>query len=107
VQRQDQENKTELYIHTCAVLHPGILMMLNLMDYQDRFIALFTETFTSIIPEVKEKEIFPSEQFLLTLANLLDVGVCLDTMKNVKGSMTNDLSMYKRHILLISGHKVF
>lgn len=81
-------------------------MMLNLMDYRDRFITLFTETFTSLIPDFKEKDIFPSEQFLLTLAFLLDVSISLDTMKNVKGSMTNDLSMYKRYIILKSEQKV-
>lgn len=95
-QTQEQANKDQLYYQTCEVLRPEIYRMINLMDFRDKLVSAFSDGFTAIIPDIKERELFPSEQFLLGLADLLDLAVNLDIMKNFKGSMTNDLSMYKR-----------
>jgi hypothetical protein len=96
VQSQDQENKQMVYERTCEVLKPEIYRMISLMEFRDQLVAAFSESLTGIIPDIKDREVFPSETFLLTLSRLLDLTVSLDTMKNFKGSMTNDLSMYKR-----------
>ena len=72
--------------------------MTKFMEFRDKLVAVFTEALSGIIPEIRDKDYFPSEEFLLTLANLLDLTVSLDIMKNFKGSMSNDLSMYKRLI---------
>jgi hypothetical protein len=77
------------------------------MTYRDELRTTFTETLTGVIPEIKEKDIFPSEPFLYSLAKVLDIAFSLDTMKNFKGSMTNDLSAYKRYALLIIEPRVF
>ncbi len=74
--------------------------MITLMDFRDKLVSAFSESLTAIIPDMKDRELFPSEAFLLALAELFDLTVSLDTMKNFKGSMTNDLSMYKRYNLL-------
>lgn len=74
--------------------------MKALMDFRDKLVAAFSEVMAGIIPDIKDRELFPSETFLLTLANLLDLTISIDNMKNFKGSMTNDLSMYKRFALL-------
>lgn len=66
------------------------------MQFRDKLIAAFSESLTGLIPDVKDRDFFPSEAFLITLANLLDLTVSIDVMKNFKGSMSNDLSMYKR-----------
>jgi cytoplasmic FMR1 interacting protein len=102
VQSQHQENKHLVYERTCEVLKPEIYRMVGLMDFRDKLVSAFSESFTGIIADVKDKEVFPSETFLLTLAQLLDLTVSLDTMKNFKGSMANDLSMYKRSKSMIT-----
>lgn len=96
VQSQTQENKQLLYETTCEVLRPGIYKMIHLMSFQDELNACFIEVMAGIIPDVKDRDLFPSDTYLLALANLLDLIISLDTMKNFKGSMSNDLSMYKR-----------
>jgi cytoplasmic FMR1 interacting protein len=96
VQSQEQANKIILYQQTCEVLRPGIYRMIELMSFRDRLVAAFTEAITGIIPDIKDRAMFPSETFLLNLAQFLDLIVSLDAMKNFKGTMTNDLSMYKR-----------
>ncbi|KAI8901764.1 cytoplasmic fragile-X interacting family-domain-containing protein [Globomyces pollinis-pini] len=105
VQSQDQSNKEELYLKTCEILSPEINRMTELMSFCSRLISGFFEALTAIIPHIKDKDVFPSETFLLTLANILDLAICLDTMKNFKGSMSNDLSMYKRaKSMLVKDH---
>jgi CYRIA/CYRIB Rac1 binding domain len=101
VQSQEQTNKGEIYHGTCEVLRPEIMRMKALMDFRDTLVAGFSEVMAGIIPEIKDRELFPSETFLLTLANLLDLTISIDNMKNFKGSMTNDLSMYKRFVFLL------
>lgn len=100
VQSQSQENKLLIYEKTCETLRPGIYRMLGLMTFHDKLNACFTDVMTGIIPDIKDRELFPSETLLLTLADLLDLTISLDTMKNFKGSMSNDLSMYKRFVIL-------
>jgi cytoplasmic FMR1 interacting protein len=102
VQSQDQQNKLLVYERTCEVLKPEIYRMVSLMDFRDKLVAAFSDSFTGIITDVKDKEVFASETFLLTLAQLLDLTVSLDTMKNFKGTMANDLSMYKRSKSMIT-----
>ncbi|KAJ3000421.1 Cytoplasmic FMR1-interacting protein 2 [Globomyces sp. JEL0801] len=105
VQSQDQSNKEELYLKTCEILSPEINRMTELMSFCSRLISGFFEALTAIIPHIKDKDVFPSETFLLTLANILDLAISLDTMKNFKGSMSNDLSMYKRaKSMLVKDH---
>ena len=85
-----------LYRRTYEVLRPEIARMSQLMIFRDKLIAAFTESLTSIIPDIKERDIFPTETFLLTFAEILDLVISIDTMKNMKGYMNNDLSIYKR-----------
>ncbi|KAH9268339.1 hypothetical protein BASA84_000253 [Batrachochytrium salamandrivorans] len=96
VQAHDQGSKEHLYRRTYEILRPEIGRMIQLMTFRDKFIAVFTDTLASIIPDIRDREFFPSEAYLLMIANVLDLVVSLDSMKNMKGSMNNDLSMYKR-----------
>lgn len=75
--------------------------MFNLMAFRDRWVATLTETLNGVISELKAGEIYCSNEFLVQLARYLDLAVSIDTMKNFKGSMNNDLSMYKRYWRLI------
>ncbi|KAI8914667.1 cytoplasmic fragile-X interacting family-domain-containing protein [Gorgonomyces haynaldii] len=98
VQSQDQTNKEQLYRISFQILRPEIGRMFQLMHFRDKFIQTLTETMTGVIADVRDREIFPSETFLLTLAHCFDLTVSIDAMKNFKGAMNNDLSMYKRAI---------
>ncbi len=89
-------NKDILNRRIFEILRPEIGRMLQLMVLRDKLVALFQECLTAIIPDIKDRDLFPSEEFLLTFAQYLDLFVSLDIMKNMKGSMNNDLSMYKR-----------
>ncbi|KAL5032354.1 hypothetical protein BDV3_000939 [Batrachochytrium dendrobatidis] len=98
VQAHNQDSKEYLYRCTYEILRPEIGRMIQLMSFRDKFIIVFTEALASIIPDIRDREFFPSEAYLLMVAHVLDMVVSLDSMKNMKGSMNNDLSMYKRAI---------
>ncbi len=94
--QKDQTDKEDLYRTSWQILRPEVSKMFALMAFRDKLIATFNESMTIIIGEQRAGEIFPSEDFLTTLAKYLDLAVSIDVMKNFKGSMNNDLSMYKR-----------
>jgi cytoplasmic FMR1 interacting protein len=73
-------------------------VMFSLMSFRDKLVATFTESMNGVISELKDKDLFPSDDFLCCLAEFLDIVVAIDAMKNFKGSMNNDLSTYKRAI---------
>lgn len=94
--QKDQPDKEDHYRSICQILRPEISKMLGLMAFRDRLIALFSDVLNGIIVDTRLGDIFPSENFLVTLANYVDLIVSIDVMKNFKGSMNNDLSTYKR-----------
>ncbi|KAJ3036755.1 Cytoplasmic FMR1-interacting protein 2 [Rhizophlyctis rosea] len=94
--QQDQTNKGEMYIRMYTVLRPLVARMRSFMEFRDRAVARVVDVLTSLIPEIRDKDYFPTAQFLEALARVLDMFVMLDTIKNTKGSMNNDFSMYKR-----------
>nr|KAJ3422345.1 Cytoplasmic FMR1-interacting protein 2 [Polyrhizophydium stewartii] len=96
VQAHNQEHKDYIYRRTSEILRLEIGRMTQLMAFRDKFVAVFTEALAGIIPDIRERDFFPSEAYLLTIAQMLDMVVSIDNMKNMKGSMNNDLSMYKR-----------
>ncbi|RKO90366.1 hypothetical protein BDK51DRAFT_40698 [Blyttiomyces helicus] len=96
VQSQQQENRTEMYQKTHQVLRPEIEKMRAFMEFRDRAVTVTTEVLAGLIPDVRDRDFFPSGRFLECLARVLDMFVVMDAVKNIKGSMNNDFSMYKR-----------
>ncbi|KAJ3017098.1 Cytoplasmic FMR1-interacting protein 2, partial [Thoreauomyces humboldtii] len=98
VQSNEQANRLELYEKTFAVLQPEVNKMRKFMAFRDAATAGVSDVFASMVPEIRDKEFFASTPFLETCAKLLDMFVVMDAMKNVKGSMNNDFSMYRRAV---------
>jgi cytoplasmic FMR1 interacting protein len=73
--------------------------MQDFMAFKDAAIQLVLDSLLTVSSEIaKDKEgIFPSSDFWKALASILDLFVILDSMKNIKGSMNNDFSMFKRY----------
>ncbi|KAJ3384847.1 Cytoplasmic FMR1-interacting protein 2 [Lobulomyces angularis] len=94
---QNNESKEELALQIFEVMKPEISKMKDFMIFRDHAVQCISDVLTSIIPDIKEKDVFSSTEFLLTLATVLDLFVVLDAMKNIKGSMNNDLSIYRRN----------
>ncbi|KAJ3281602.1 Cytoplasmic FMR1-interacting protein 2, partial [Borealophlyctis nickersoniae] len=96
VQSQDQPNRTEIYSATYTVLSPLVNQMHSFMVFRDTAVATVTDVLTSLIPEIRDRDFFPSAAFLEAFARCLDMFVVFDGIKNGKGSMNNDFSMFKR-----------
>ncbi|TPX53931.1 hypothetical protein PhCBS80983_g06110 [Powellomyces hirtus] len=98
VQSNDQSNRLEMYGTTFDVLKPEVEKMKKFMIFRDAATTGVTDVFAGMVPEMRDKEFFPSTPFLETCAKLLDMFVSMDAMKNIKGSMNNDFSMYRRAV---------
>ncbi|KAI9208741.1 cytoplasmic fragile-X interacting family-domain-containing protein [Polychytrium aggregatum] len=98
VQAMKPDCSAEYYKRVHEILQPEIQKMLQFMNFRDSANKIVTEVFSVIITEVASNpsDVFCSDNFLLNLAAILDLYVVLDAMKNIKGSMNNDLSQYKR-----------
>jgi len=93
---EDPGRKQEMYRRTFEVLKPEIDKMKDFMFFRDQAVQLVCDTIASVVPEYKDSGVFPSTEFLVAVAQVLDMFVVMDSMKNLKGSMNNDFSMYKR-----------
>lgn len=98
VQSNDQANRLEIYEKTIEVLQPEVDKMKKFMAFRDAAIAGVTSMFGELVPEMRDRDFFPSVDYLETCAKLLDMFVVMDAMKNIKGSMNNDFSMYRRYV---------
>ncbi|KAJ3145710.1 Cytoplasmic FMR1-interacting protein 2 [Geranomyces variabilis] len=98
VQSNEQANRLEMYNQTFDVLQPEVNKMRKFMAFRDAATAGVTDVFANMVPEIRDKEFFPSGPFLSTCARMLDMFVSMDAMKNIKGSMNNDFSMYRRAV---------
>ncbi|KAI3646786.1 hypothetical protein MP228_009714 [Amoeboaphelidium protococcarum] len=123
-QNQEQANRTDMYKAAYDVLKPEIRKMKDLSTYCDECVNLITTTVRSMAPEfyvVKDsvvqmaasgssasaiqkivaegrefKEAAPSSDFMTAMAQMLDLVMVIDLLKNSKASLNNDFSIYKR-----------
>ncbi|KAJ3182845.1 Cytoplasmic FMR1-interacting protein 2 [Gaertneriomyces sp. JEL0708] len=96
--QNDQMNKQDMYRATYEVLQPEVAKMQKFMAFRDSAISTVVDVFADIIPEMSEKDFFASTDLLTTCAAVLDMFVIMDAMKNIKGSMNNDFSMFRRAV---------
>jgi len=66
------------------------------MIFCESAISLVAEVVKAISESRKKEKNFPSEQFLLILAQSLNMFLVMDALKNMKTSLNNDNAMYKR-----------
>ncbi|XP_065556681.1 cytoplasmic FMR1-interacting protein-like isoform X2 [Artemia franciscana] len=91
----EQPNRVEIYEKTVEVLGPEVNKLLNFMYFQrkanDRFCSEVKRLCHS-----KKREDFVSEAYLVTLGKFLNMFAVLDELKNMKSSVKNDYSSYRR-----------
>lgn len=70
------------------------------MQFRNHAVKTVSVTVKAIFADSRI-ELYPSSQFLSTFAMIFDLFIVLDTMKSIKGSMNNCLSIYKRNMAMI------
>jgi hypothetical protein len=73
--------------------------MKDLLKYCEDCTQLVASVFKSLTPSYKQA--FPSMEFLTSIAQIFDLILVLDSLKNAKASLNNDFSMYKRFVLFM------
>ncbi|KXS21990.1 cytoplasmic FMR1-interacting, partial [Gonapodya prolifera JEL478] len=94
VQSNDDPKRAELYSRTFQILKPEIEKAKDLMHFLTSSIATFKETIATLSGHYKDH--WGSSELFAQLAKLFNLFVTLDYVKNMKGSLNNDLSFYKR-----------
>ena len=90
----DPQKLGEVHVKTVEVLRPEIQKVKELMRYSDASLALVCDCLKQI--SALMNDLRPSEDFLMSFAKVLDMFLIIDALKNMKTSLNNDFSMYKR-----------
>lgn len=91
----EQPNRVEIYEKTVEVLAPEVKKLLNFMYFQRKAIEAFSLEVKRLCHTEKRKD-FVSEAYLLTLGKFINMFAVLDELKNMKSSVKNDYSTYRR-----------
>ncbi|XP_039954773.1 cytoplasmic FMR1-interacting protein [Bactrocera neohumeralis] len=91
----EQPNRVEIYEKTVEVLAPEVNKLLNFMYFQRKAIEAFSGEVKRLCHTEKRKD-FVSEAYLLTLGKFINMFAVLDELKNMKSSVKNDYSTYRR-----------
>lgn len=75
-------------------------MIMNNYYYQRKAIDVFCNQVKRLCHQEKRKD-FVSEAYLLTLGKFINMFAVLDELKNMKSSVKNDYSTYRRYLFLI------
>lgn len=94
----EQPNRVEIYEKTVEVLAPEVNKLLNFMRFQRTAIDRFCTEVKRLCHTEKRKD-FVSEAYLLTLGKFINMFAILDELKNMKSSVKNDYSTYRRYYI--------
>jgi len=95
IKTQDQANRMEIYEKTVQVLGPEVSKAKHLMRFVQNASTRFSDEVRQLAHPEKRKA-FISETYLLTLAKLINMFATLDSLKNMKACINNDLACNKR-----------
>ncbi|XP_028655857.1 cytoplasmic FMR1-interacting protein 1 homolog isoform X1 [Erpetoichthys calabaricus] len=95
VKCNEQPNRVEIYEKTVEVLEPEVTKLMNFMYFQRNAIERFCGEVRRLCHAERRKD-FVSEAYLLTLGKFINMFAVLDELKNMKCSVKNDHSAYKR-----------
>ncbi|PWA14426.1 hypothetical protein CCH79_00011121, partial [Gambusia affinis] len=95
VKCNEQPNRVEIYEKTVEVLEPEVTKLMNFMYFQRSAIDRFCGEVRRLCHTERRKD-FVSEAYLLTLGKFINMFAVLDELKNMKCSVKNDHSAYKR-----------
>lgn len=91
----DQPNRTEINEMVVEVLKPEVTKLSSFMRFTLAAIQRFCEEVRRLCHSEKRKD-FVSEAYLLTLGRFINMFAVLDELKNMKASIKNDFSTYRR-----------
>lgn len=95
IKSNEQPNRVEIYEKTVEVLSPQVQKLMNFMYFQRNCIERFSGEVKRLCHKEKRND-FVSEAYLLTLGKLINMFAILDELKNMKSSVKNDYSAYRR-----------
>ncbi|XP_067662939.1 cytoplasmic FMR1-interacting protein-like [Haliotis asinina] len=95
VKSNDQQNRTQIYQKIVEVLEPQVSRLTDFMHFQKRAIERFSDEVRRLCHKEKKND-FVSEAYLLTLGKFINMFAELDELKNMKASVKNDYSAYRR-----------
>ncbi|XP_006907135.1 cytoplasmic FMR1-interacting protein 1 [Pteropus alecto] len=95
VKCNEQPNRVEIYEKTVEVLEPEVTKLMNFMYFQRNAIERFCGEVRRLCHAERRKD-FVSEAYLMTLGKFVSMFAVLDELKNMKCSVKNDHSAYKR-----------
>ncbi|VDO71027.1 unnamed protein product [Schistosoma mattheei] len=103
IRSSDQPNRIKIYEKTKEILEPHCLKLKQFMFFQDAAIRRFVEEVKRLAHK-DQKNFFVNQAYLVTLGKMIKMFALLDEMKNMKASMKNDYSNYKRcvHVNFLS-----
>ncbi|CAD5220900.1 unnamed protein product [Bursaphelenchus okinawaensis] len=102
VQSNDDPDRNPINQRVCQVLGPQIDRLFEFMEFANKAIELFCNEIARLCHPEKRKD-FVSESYLLTLGKFLNMLVVLDELKNMKASIKNDMSTFKRATQALQG----
>ena len=95
VKANEQPNRTEIYEKTVEVLEPEIKKLHAFYHFAQQAVDEFMKQ-VSTLCHVNKKNDFVSEAYLLTLGRFMNMFAVLDALKNIKASVKNDYSAFRR-----------
>ncbi|RCN45206.1 hypothetical protein ANCCAN_08779, partial [Ancylostoma caninum] len=95
VKSNDQPNRVEINMKVVEVLRPEVDKLQQFMLFTNDAISRFCEEVRRLCHTEKRKD-FVSEAYLLTLGRFLNMFAVLDELKNMKASIKNDFSTFRR-----------
>ncbi|KAA3681564.1 cytoplasmic FMR1 interacting protein [Paragonimus westermani] len=103
IRSNEQPHRMEIYKKTVEILEPYAVKLNQFMYFQDAASARFAEEVKRLAHK-EQKNFFVNQAYLVTLGKMLKMFALLDEMKNMKASMKNDYSNYKRATQFLQHH---
>ncbi|TPP57801.1 Cytoplasmic FMR1-interacting protein 1 [Fasciola gigantica] len=103
IRSNEQPHRMEIYQKTVEILEPYANKLKEFMHFQDAASTRFVEEVKRLAHK-DQKNFFVNQAYLITLGKMLKMFALLDEMKNMKASMKNDYSNYKRATQFLQHH---
>ncbi|KAM7539533.1 hypothetical protein Aperf_G00000032396 [Anoplocephala perfoliata] len=97
IRSNEQPHRLEIYQKTLEILEPHARKLRSFMLFQESAIECFVNKLKGLSrKESHHKSGFMNQMYMIMLGKMLKMFALLDEMKNMKASMKNDFSHFKR-----------
>ncbi|KAG5449213.1 Cytoplasmic FMR1-interacting protein [Clonorchis sinensis] len=103
IRSNEQPHRMEIYKKTVEILEPYAIKLKRFMAFQNAATERFAKEVERLAHK-DQKNFFVNQAYLVTLGKMLKMFAILDEMKNMKASMKNDYSNYKRATQFLQHH---